>query len=193
VNTGLIVERLQARCRRLSVNNDVVEVRQTSSATPSTLTVATLTVDCRVVPFNVTTAGTTTTTTTTSTTSTTTTTTTLIPPTTTTTTSTTSTTTTSTTLIPTTTTTSTTTTTTFACVCYEIENETAGALDITYTPCDSIETTVSVPSGYVITICVENGTPMYATGLTVTNCGGLCQTDYDCFVCATTTTTTIIP
>ena len=178
------------------VNNDVVEVRQTSSATPSTLTVATLTVDCRVVDFNVTTAGTTTTTTTTSTTSTTsttTTTTTLIPPTTTTTTSTTSTTTTSTTLIPTTTTTSTTTTTTFACVCYEIENETAGALDITYTPCDSIETTVSVPSGYVITICVENGTPMYATGLTVTNCGSLCQTDNDCFVCATTTTTTIIP
>ena len=174
-------------------NNDLVEVRQTSSATPSTLTVATLTVDCRVVPFNVTTAGTTTTTTTTSTTSTTTTTTTLIPPTTTTTTSTTSTTTTSTTLIPTTTTTSTTTTTTFACVCYQIENETAGALDFTFTPCNDVQQTISIPAGYIINDCVQNGTPIYATGLTVTNCGGLCQTDYDCFVCATTTTTTIIP
>jgi hypothetical protein len=179
-------------------NNDIVEVRQTSSANPSTLTVATLTVGCRVVPFNVTTAGTTTTTTSTSTTSTTTTsttttTTTLIPPPTTTTTSTTSTSTTTTTLIPTTTTTSTTTTTTSACVCYQISNETGGDLDVTYTPCLSSETTVSIPAGYVINICVQNGTPIYATGLTVTNCGIPCVFDYDCSVCITTTTTTIIP
>lgn len=168
-------------------NNDLVEVRQTSSATPSTLTVATLTVGCRVVPFNVTTAGTTTTTT-----STTTTTTTLIPPTTTTTTSTTSTTTTSTTLIPTTTTTSTTTTTTFACVCYQIENETAGALDFTFTPCNDVQQTISIPAGYIINDCVQNGTTIYATGLTVTNCGSLCQFEQDCSVCITTTTTTNI-
>jgi hypothetical protein len=168
-------------------NNDLVEVRQTSSATPSTLTVATLTVGCRVVPFNVTTAGTTTTTT-----STTTTTTTLIPPTTTTTTSTTSTSTTTTTLIPTTTTTSTTTTTTSACVCYQIFNGTGGALDVTYTPCLSSETTVNIPAGITINICVQNGTPIYATGLTVTNCGIPCVFDYDCSVCITTTTTTNI-
>ena len=168
-------------------NNDLVEVRQTSSATPSTLTVATLTVGCRVVPFNVTTAGTTTTTT-----STTTTTTTLIPPPTTTTTSTTSTTTTST---STTSTTSTTTTTTYPCICYEVENETGSALDITYTPCASVETTVSVPANYIINICVDNGTPIYATGLTVTNCGIPCTADYDCNNCTTitTTTTTQIP
>ena len=164
------------------VNNDIVEVRQTSSATPSTKTTATLTVNCRVVPFDVTTAGTTTTTT-----STTTTTTTLIPPPTTTTTSTTSTTTTST---STTSTTSTTTTTTYPCICYEIENETGSALDITYTPCSSVETTVSVPAGYTINICVDNGTPIYATGLTVTNCGTPCTADYDCNACGSITTTT---
>jgi hypothetical protein len=164
------------------VNNDIVEVRQTSSATPSTLTVATLTVGCRVVPFNVTTAGTTTTTT-----STTTTTTTLIPPPTTTTTSTTSTTTTS-----TSTTSTTSTTTTSACVCYQISNGTGGALDVTYTPCLSSQTTVNIPAGYVINICVQNGTPIYATGLTVTNCGIPCVFDSDCSVCITTTTTTTI-
>jgi len=203
------------------VNNDIVEVRQTSSGTPSTKTTATLTVNCRVVDFDVTTAGTTTTTTTTSTTTTTTTleptttttsTTTTLEPTTTTTSTTTTleptTTTTSTTLEPpptTTTTTSTTTTstttstttttTTYPCICYEIENETGGALDITYTPCASGETTVSVPAGYIINICVDNGTPIYATGLTVTNCGTPCSADYDCNACGsitTTTTTTII-
>ena len=189
------------------VNNDIVEVRQTSSATPSTKTTATLTVNCRVVDFDVTTAGTTTTTTTTSTT---TTTTTLEPTTTTTSTTTTlepttTTTSTTTTLEPTTTTTSTSTTTTsttttsttttsttttFACICYEVENETGGALDITYTPCASVETTVNIPAGYIINICVDNGTPIYATGLTVTNCGTPCTADYDCNACGSITTTT---
>ena len=293
------------------VNNDIVEVRQTSSATPITKTTATLTVNCRVVDFDVTTAGTTTTTTTTSTTTTTTTleptttttleptttttsttttaeptttttleptTTTTVEPTTTTTTTSTTTTaepttttttttveptttttttstttlepTTTTTLEPTTTTTSTTTTaeptttttleptttttveptttttttsttttaepttttttttveptttttttstttstttTTFACICYEVENETGGALDITYTPCASIETVVNIPAGYIINICVDNGTPIYATGLTVTNCGTPCTADYDCNACGSITTTT---
>jgi hypothetical protein len=202
------------------VNNDVVEVRQTSSGTSSTETIATLTVGCRVVGFSVVTAGTTTTTTTTSTTTTTTTleptttttsTTTTLEPTTTTTSTTTTleptTTTTSTTLEPpptTTTTTSTTTTstttstttttTTYACICYEVENETGSAIDCTYTPCESAETTVSVPAGYTINICIENGTIVFGSGLTITNCGSPCTLDYDCNACGsiTTTTTTII-
>lgn len=181
-------------------NNDLVEVRQTSSGTPSTETVATLTVGCRVVGFSVVTAGTTTTTTTTSTTTTleptttTTSTTTTLEPTTTTTSTTlepppTTTTTTSTTTTSTTTST-TTTTTTYACICYEVENETGSAIDCTYTPCESAETTVSVPAGYTINICIENGTIVFGSGLTITNCGSPCTLDYDCNACGSITTTT---
>jgi hypothetical protein len=172
------------------VNNDTVEVRQTSSAVGGTMTTATVTVDCRVVPFNVTTAGTTTTTTSTTTTSTTTT----LEPTTTTTSTTTTlepTTTTTSTTTTSTTTTSTTTTTTFACICYEVENETAGALDIEYTRCQGDTLTISVPAGNQINICVLNGTIIYATGLTLTNCGIPCIDDSDCASCAPTTSTTL--
>jgi hypothetical protein len=154
------------------------------------MTTATVTVDCRVVPFNVTTAGTTTTTTSTTTTSTTTT----LEPTTTTTSTTTTlepTTTTTSTTTTSTTTTSTTTTTTFACICYEVENETAGALDIEYTRCQGDTLTISVPAGNQINICVLNGTIIYATGLTLTNCGIPCIDDSDCASCAPTTSTTL--
>jgi hypothetical protein len=47
-----------------------------------------------------------------------------------------------------------------------------------------------VPAGYTINICVQNGTPIYATGLTVTNCGTPCTADYNCNACGSITTTT---
>ena len=194
-------------------NNDVVEVRQTSSATPSTLTVATLTVGCRVVPFNVTTAATTTTTTTATPTTTTTTaaptttTTTATPTTTTTTTATPTTTTTTaapttttTTAAPTTTTTSTTSTTTtttvapttttttqFPCICYNLINATGSNIDILITPCDTgVEISQLVPANSTVTECIVTGqyqNPPPA-GITVQICGGFPQLCTDEFSCS---------
>jgi hypothetical protein len=126
------------------VNNDTITVRQTSSATASTLTVATVTVGCRVVPFNVTTAAPTTTTTSTTTTSTTTTTT--LEPTTTTTTTLEPTTTTTTTIEPTTTTTTTIEPTTTTTTTIEPTTTTTTTIEPTTTTTTTLEPTTTTTS-----------------------------------------------
>lgn len=132
-------------------------------------------------------------TTTTTSTSSTTTTTTTIEPTTTTTTSSSSTTTTTTTEPPEPTTT-TTTTTQYPCICYRWENPTGGALDITYTVCEGVEATVSIPSLGVVTDCVQSGTTITVDpGIVWGICGGVaqpCLTEGDCSACTSPTTTT---
>lgn len=72
-----------------------------------------------------------------------------------------------------------------SCQCYRIDNNTEGPLDTTYTPCGSVETTVSVPANNAINICVEPGTIIYRDpGLDFPIfCGISCNDDSDCTVC----------
>jgi hypothetical protein len=86
---------------------------------------------------------------------------------------------------PTPTPTNTQTPTELSCQCYRINNNTEGGLDVTYTPCGSIETTVTVPANNAINICVEPLTTIYRDpGLEFPIfCGINCINDSECTVC----------
>jgi hypothetical protein len=86
---------------------------------------------------------------------------------------------------PTPTPTNTQTPTELSCQCYRIDNNTEGGLDVTYTPCGSIETTVTVPGNNAINICVEPLTTIYRDpGLEFPIfCGINCINDSECTVC----------
>jgi hypothetical protein len=72
-----------------------------------------------------------------------------------------------------------------SCQCYRIDNNTEGGLDVTYTPCGSIETTVTVPGNNAINICVEPLTIIYRDpGLEFPIfCNIDCINDSQCTVC----------